>query len=240
MIENDPPIFTSCKVGQCRGQNGCDGRVHRAREGTIQVEDYSNTFNCLWEIKGIQSSKNAFYRIKKIPEKSAMRAQPKNLDSYANRYLRHWNDGSSHNLPKSLVDSFVELSKGAPGTRVQIKIDQSGENFGIENHRACGFDRLNIQSGAKNDQNQYDKFARICSNKLDSTKLHNALIAPNSVNRTKIENAEWQAGFVELNTNHVRIGFDTDNQGTGAGFKIDYKIVGLEEEATFEEVRNMR
>ena len=66
--------------------------------------------------------------------------------------------------------------------------------------------------------------------------MHNALTAFNSFNGVKIQNAEWQDGAVELDTNHLQIGFDTDNQGTGKGFTINYEIVGLEEEATFEEV----
>ena len=96
---------------------------------------------------------------------------------------------------------------------------------------------MNIQSGQKNEDNKYNKFGRFCSNKNDEGKLHNALTAFNSYNGVKITNQEWQAGPVELDTNHVRIGFDTDNQGTGAGFVINYEIVGLEEEATFDEVQ---
>merc|ERR1712157_558314 len=116
------------------------------------------------------------------------------------------------------------------------EIKQNNDNFGIENQRACGFDRLNIQSGQKNEDNKYNKFGRFCSNKNDEGKPHNALTAFNSYNGVKITNQEWQAGPVELDTNHVRIGFDTDNQGTGAGFVINYEIVGLEEEATFDEI----
>lgn len=86
------------------------------------------------------------------------------------------------------------------------------------------------------DNGEYGKYGRFCSNKQDSGKLHNALTAFNSINGVKIQNPEWQAGAVELDTNHLRIGFDTDNQGTGNGFQINYEIVGLEEEATFEEV----
>jgi len=170
----DTPICQS--VQQCRGQNGCDGRVYRARKGIIAVVDYENGFNCLWEIKG------------------------------------------------------------APGTKIRIEIEQTGETFGIENHRACGFDRLNIQNGARDENGEFGKYGRFCSNKHDSGKVHNALTAFNSFNGVKIQNAEWQAGAVELDTNHLQIGFDTDNQGTGKGFTINYEIVGLEEEATFEEV----
>ena len=54
----DNPICQS--VQQCRGQNGCDGRVYRARTGTIAVVDYENGFNCLWEIKGMHRVPNVF------------------------------------------------------------------------------------------------------------------------------------------------------------------------------------
>ena len=54
----DNPICSN--VAECRGQNGCDGRIFRQRTGTISVSDYSNKFNCLWEIKGMHRVPNYF------------------------------------------------------------------------------------------------------------------------------------------------------------------------------------
>jgi len=115
--------------------------------------------------------------------------------------------------------------RGGVNSKIWVKIESAGNSFGIENHRFCGFDRLNLQNydGSK-------KFGRICS----STK--GAEIPYNGMNQleyntaanfepTKIKSSAFRNG-VTLDSSQLVVAFDADNQNTGAGFVLHYQIIG--------------
>ncbi|CAG5113369.1 Oidioi.mRNA.OKI2018_I69.chr2.g7480.t1.cds [Oikopleura dioica] len=151
-------------VNACRGRNGCDGSILYNRVGQINLANYTNYFNCRWEIRGGLNSK------------------------------------------------------------IRVKVESAG-NFGIENHRFCGFDRLNLQNfeGTK-------KFGRICSSPRGETIPYNGMDAveygtsANSV-ATKIKSSAFRNG-VTLDSSELVVAFDADNQNTGAGFVLHYEIIG--------------
>lgn len=122
--------------------------------------------------------------------------------------------------------------KGPAGSTIKIKIDQGNGNFGIESQKACGYDRLHIQSY------EGDRFGRLCSSsKIGSQWLVNALAKHMSYQGKQITNKMWRTGFVEIPFNHVVIGFDTDQQSNSLGFKLDYEIVGAVEEQEWSEAK---
>jgi hypothetical protein len=121
--------------------------------------------------------------------------------------------------------------KGPSGSTIRVKIDKNNNNFGIENQRACGYDRLHIQSGAG------DRLGRFCSHVNDPNKVHNALSVDMAYNNEKIANPVWQAGFVELPFDHLVVAFDSDQETSGQGFKISYEIVAPQNQDHFTEVK---
>jgi len=111
--------------------------------------------------------------------------------------------------------------KGTSKTKIRLKIEQGVDSFGIENQPMCGFDRLHIQSATGN------KYGRLCSSKANSGEIFNGMLDSETAGGVKIPSSEWQQdNGILLDTNHLVVAFDSDQEKTGAGFKIVFEIEG--------------
>jgi len=121
--------------------------------------------------------------------------------------------------------------KGGSGSKIKVKVE-SGSSFGIENQPQCGFDKLHIRSGD-------DKgYGRLCSSRGDSQMPYNGMAAHETFGGIKYKSSQFH-DWLLLDTDHLVIAFDSDQQTTGKGFKVKYEIVGnpaTGDEATIEEV----
>jgi len=102
--------------------------------------------------------------------------------------------------------------RGSPGNQIKVKV-LSGESFGIENHKACGYDKIILRS--------YDDkgYGRLCSSKADAQLPYNGMSPQESDGNggVKIQSSAFRDGVI-LDTHHLVIGFDADQQVGGIKF----------------------
>ena len=91
-------------------------------------------------------------------------------------------------------------------------------NFGIENHAACGFDKLHIRS--------YDDkaYGRLCSSKANSKLPFNGMASGETFGGIKLKSKVFREWLL-LDTDHLVIGFDSDSEQNFAGFELKYEII---------------
>ena len=63
----------------------------------------------------------------------------------------------------------------------------------------------------------------------------NALTSDMSFNETKIKSSEWQSGWIEFPFNHLIIAFDSDQEATDKGFRLNYRILSPDGTETWED-----
>jgi len=113
--------------------------------------------------------------------------------------------------------------KGSIGSRIKIMV-VTGDSFGIENQPTCGFDRLHIRSAD-------DKgYGRLCSAKKNGELPYNGMQSFETWGGEKLKSKTFHEWLL-LDTNHLVVGFDSDQQKNGAGFELKYEIIGKDANA---------
>jgi len=108
--------------------------------------------------------------------------------------------------------------RGPAGSKIKVKVLQ-GESFGIENHNACGNDRLHIHSIDEK------RFGRLCSSKNNSKLPYNGMQPGETHGGVKIQSSKFR-DWLSLDTNHLVVAFDSDQNANGQGFVLQYEIDG--------------
>lgn len=106
--------------------------------------------------------------------------------------------------------------KGSPNSKIAVKFYTGGDTFGVESHSICGSDRLHVVNGVSD-----ERYIRACSSANKPWLPINAIASESGIKNVDIRNK-----FYELDANHIVIGFDSDQQTSGVGFKIEYEIRG--------------
>lgn len=99
-------------------------------------------------------------------------------------------------------------------------IVEEGPFFGIEHNAACGSDGLKIH-GQENEE--LVGFGRLCSSPTSATKPYNGMAAYKTKNGEKIQSKLFR-NWLELDSDHLVIGFDTDQNNEGAGFILRWRF----------------
>ena len=97
---------------------------------------------------------------------------------------------------------------------------EEGSFFGIEHNAACGSDGLKIH-GQENEE--LVGFGRLCSSLTSATKPYNGMAAYKTKGGEKIQSKLFR-NWLELDSDHLVIGFDTDQNNEGAGFILRWRF----------------
>jgi len=110
------------------------------------------------------------------------------------------------------------------GQQISIIVDE-GSFFGIEHSSVCGADGLKIHG---QEEDELVGFGRICSSGKSTTTPYNGMSAHKTKGGVKIQSKLFRE-WLELDTDHLVVGFDSDQDTEGAGFLLRWRF---EESAT--------
>ena len=106
-----------------------------------------------------------------------------------------------------------------PTTYFQIIVEE-GPFFGIEHNSVCGSDGLKIHG---QEEDELVGFGRLCSSATSATKPFNGMSAQKTKGGMKIQSKLFRE-WLELDTDHLVVGFDSDQDTEGAGFLLRWRF----------------
>ena len=97
---------------------------------------------------------------------------------------------------------------------------EEGSFFGIEHSPVCGADGLKIHG---QEDGEIVGFGRLCSSSKVATKPFNGMAAHKTKGGVKIQSKLFR-DWIVLDTDHLVVGFDSDQDNEGAGFILSWKF----------------